>query len=243
MKLHVVNPNTTASMTAKIAAAARAVAGPGVEIVASQPEMGPVSIEGYFDEAFAVPGMLVRIREAEALGVKGHVIACFDDTGLDAARSIATVPVIGIGEAGYHAASLVAGRFSVVTTLARSIPVMEHNLHRYGLASRCGRVRAAGIEVLALEDPASGARARISAEIAAAMADDRAEAIVLGCAGMADLAAELSREHGLPVIDGVASAVAFAEALARIGLKTSKLGGYASPLPKSYAGIFSGFAP
>eukprot|EP01037_Dinobryon_pediforme_P027316 gene27316-30165_t len=168
MLIHVVNPNTTASMTAKIAAAAREVARPGTDILATQPEMGPVSIEGYYDEAFAIPGMLGRIREADARPVVGHVIACFDDTGLDAARSIATVPVIGIGEAGYHMARLVAGRFSVVTTLARSIPVMEHNLHRYGLASRCGSVRAAGIEVLALEDPASGAEARISAEIEAA---------------------------------------------------------------------------
>ncbi len=59
--------------------------------------MGPVSIEGYYDEVFAMPGMLRRIREAEATQVIGHVIACFDDTGLDAARSIAAAPVIGIG--------------------------------------------------------------------------------------------------------------------------------------------------
>ncbi len=243
MKIHVVNANTTRSMTETIAAAARAVAGPGVEIMADQPAMGPVSIEGYYDEAFAVPGLLACVRAAEADGVAGHVLACFDDTGLDAARSICTTPVIGIGEAGYHVASLVAGRFSVVTTLARSIPVLEHNLHRYGLASRCGRVRAADVEVLALEDPASGARDRISEAIEAAKRDDRAEAIVLGCAGMADLAAALSAKHGLPVIDGVASAVALVEGLARLGVTTSKLGGYAPPLKKPYAGIFAGFAP
>lgn len=243
MKIHIVNPNTTSSMTEKIAAAGRAVAGPGVEIVADQPDMGPVSIEGYYDEAFAVPGLLACIRAAEADGVVGHVIACFDDTGLDAARTICTTPVIGIGEAGYHVASLVAGRFSVVTTLARSIPVLEHNLHRYGLASRCGGVRAADVEVLALEDPASGACDRISEQIEAAKREERAEAIVLGCAGMADLAAELSKKHGLPVIDGVASAIALVEGLARLGVKTSKLGGYAPPLKKPYAGAFAGFAP
>jgi allantoin racemase len=243
MIIHVVNPNTTQSMTDKIAAAARDVARNGTEIRATQPDMGPVSIEGYYDEAFAIPGMLQRIREANAAGVSAHVIACFDDTGLDAARSISSVPVIGIGEAGYHAASLIAGKFSIVTTLARSIPVMEHNLVRYGLASRCASVRAAGIEVLALEDPASGAIEKISAEIIAARDNDHAEAIVLGCAGMADLAAHLSQMHGLPVIDGVASAVALAEALVSIGLKTSKLGGYAAPLAKSYAGTFASFAP
>ena len=133
-------------------------------------------------------------------------------------------------------ASLIAGKFSVVTTLARSIPAIEHNLVRYGLAARCARVRAAEVAVLSLEEPGSPARERIGAEIETAKRDDRAEAIVLGCAGMADLAASLSRAHGLPVIDGVAAAVVLAEGLVRLGLTTSKLGGYAPPLPKAYAG-------
>jgi allantoin racemase len=243
MRLHVVNPNTTRSMTDAIAAAARAAAGPGTEILASQPEMGPVSIEGYYDEAFAVPGTLARIVEAERAGADAHVIACFDDTGLDAARCIAAGPVLGIGEAAFHAASLVAGRFSVITTLGRSVPALQHNLHRYGLASRCARVRAAEIPVLELDDPASDAAGRISAEIDAAISDDGAEAIVLGCAGMAALAARLSERHGLPVVDGVAAAVAFAEALVRLGLRTSRLGGYAPPRAKPYAGAFAPFAP
>ena len=73
--------------------------------------------------------------------------------------------------------------------------------------------------------------------------DNCAEAIVLGCAGMADLAADLSRKHGLPVIDGVAGAIALIESLARLGVATSKLGGYAAPLKKTYTGSFAGFAP
>ena len=137
MRILVVNPNTTASMTAKIAAAARAVASPGTEIVAVNPRTGPVSIEGYVDGALAVPGLLDEIRAGEAAGVDAHIIACFDDTGLDAARALATAPVIGIGEAAYHVASLIAGRFSVVTTLACSVPILEENLARYGLAERC----------------------------------------------------------------------------------------------------------
>ncbi len=183
-----------------------------------------------------------RICDAEAKGVAGHVIACFDDNGLDAARAIARAPVVSIGEAGFHAASLIAGKFSVVTTLARSVPAIEHNLVRYGLASRCARVRASDVPVLALEDPKSNARAKLSAEIALAIREERAEAIVLGCAGMADLAAAFSAEHGLPVVDGVGAAVGFVEMLARLGLKTSKLGGYATPLAKIYGGSFAAFA-
>lgn len=243
MRLHVVNPNTTASMTATIRRAAEAAASPGTAIVATQPDMGPVSIEGHYDDAFATPGLLARIREAEALGASAHVIACFDDTGLDAARALATAPVVGIGEAACHVASLLCDKLSVITTLGRSIPIIEHNLIRYGLAARVAKVRAVEIAVLALEDPASGAEDRLSAEIETAMREDRAEAIVLGCAGMADLAARLTTRHGLPVVEGIAAAVMLAEGLARLGLRTSKRGGYAPPLPKPYTGAFAAFAP
>jgi allantoin racemase len=151
--------------------------------------------------------------------------------------------VVGIGEAAFHVASLIAGKFSVITTLERSVPAIEHNLTRYGLAARCARIRAADVPVLSLEEPGSPARERIAAEIEAAKRDDRAESVVLGCAGMADLAASLSRQHGLPVVDGVAAAVVLAEGLVRLNLTTSKLGGYAPPLPKTYVGGFAPFAP
>ncbi len=241
MNLLIVNPNTTASMTAKIEQAARAVAAAETVISAVHPESGPVSIEGYYDEAFAVPGLVAQIRahpQADAV-----IVACFDDTGLDAARCITDVPVVGIGEAAFHLASLVSAKFAVITTLARSIAALEHNLHKYGLAARCAGVRAAEVAVLELEDPASDARARISTEIQKALGDDRADAIVLGCAGMADLAKALGEEHGVPVIDGVSGAVKLAESLAALGLTTSKTGAYAPPRAKQYLGAMAAWAP
>jgi allantoin racemase len=243
MRILIVNPNTTAAMTEKIGAAARAVAASGTEIIAVNPPDGPVSIEGYYDEAFSVPGLLAEIAKGEALGVAAHIIACFDDTGLEAARSLASAPVIGIGEAAFHLASMLGHRFSVVTTLSRSIAAIETNLTKYGLATRCAKVRACEVPVLSLDDPSSNASAQISAEIERAKLLDSAEAIVLGCAGMADLAARLTEQHGLPVIDGVASAVKLAEAFGTLGLRTSKIGSYAAPRPKAYLGAFASFAP
>src|SRR5262245_2405226 len=241
MRILVINPNTTASMTQKIGAAGAAAACAGTIVTAVNPESGPASIEGYFDEGLSVPGLLDEIRKAPDMDA--YVIACFDDTGLDAARCTTEAPVVGIGEAAFHLASLVAGGFSVVTTLSRSVPAIEHNLTRYGLAARCRRVRAVEVPVLELERPGSNARERISAEIRKAVSEDRAEAVVLGCAGMADLASSLAKEHGLPVLDGVVAAVKLCEALVHLGLKTSKAGGYAVPRAKRYAGIFAPYSP
>jgi allantoin racemase len=243
MRILIVNPNTTAAMTAKIGQAGRAAAAAGTEIIAVNPADGPVSIEGYYDEAFSVPGLLAEITKGDATGVSAHIIACFDDTGLEAARCVARAPVIGIGEAAFHLASMLGHRFTVVTTLSRSIAAIENNLMKYGLASRCARVRACEVPVLSLDDPASNATARISAEIELSKQEEHADVIVLGCAGMADLAARLSETHGLPVIDGVASAVKLAEAFGALGLKTSKIGAYALPRAKPYLGAFTPFQP
>lgn len=241
MKILVVNPNTTASMTETIGAAARAVASPGTEVVAVTSPMGPASIEGYYDEAFAVPGLIAAIAEGERGGAEAAIVACFDDTGLDAARCAAGVPVIGICEAALVTAGQIAKRVAVVTTLARSVVPLQELVRRYGYAERV-RVSACDVAVLALDEPGSGAREKLEAEIAKAV-EAGAEAVVLGCAGMADLARALSERFGLPVVDGVAAAVKQAEALVALGLKTSRVGAYARPAPKRYDGALAAFAP
>lgn len=241
MRILVVNPNTTASMTATIAAAAREAAADGTEIVAVTSRMGPVSIEGYYDEALAVPGLLAAIIEAQQ-SVDAVIIACFDDTGLDAARALADVPVLGLCESALGLAGFLATRISVVTTMERSRVPIEHLVYRYGFSARA-KVRAADIAVLSLEDPSSGAQEKLRAEIGKAISEERAEAIVLGCAGMADLTRRLQADFGLPVIDGVSAAVKQAEALVSLGLTTSKRGAYARPIAKPYVGDLHRFQP
>ena len=215
MRIVLINPNSTVSMTEKAATAARNAA-PGAVIEGVTCHGSPPAIQGPEDDAICRPFVLAEVDRAAAGGADAIIIACFDDPGLDDARARVSIPVLGIGEAGFHAAMMLGGRFSVVTTLAVAIPVLEENLRHYGLAAACARVRAAGVKVLDLEDPTSGAVPKVSAEIARAKADDGVGAIVLGCAGMADLAAQLETEQGLKVIDGVGAAAAFGAALVNL---------------------------
>lgn len=243
MRIMVINPNTTGSMTEKIGISARAVANPTTEITALNPDKGPVSIEGHYDGAYAVPGILELVRQGEAQGYNGYVIACFDDTGLDAAREVARGPVVGICEAAMYTAAMLGTSFSVVTTLPRSVAIIEHLAMRYGMERFCRKVRAAEIPVLALEMPESDAACQVRDEVKKAIAEDHAECILLGCGGMTDLAQWLTSETGVPVIDGVAAAVKLVEALVGLGLTTSKAGAYNFPHPKTYTGDFARFQP
>ena len=239
MNLLLINPNTSAAMTAGIASAARAVAAPGTQVLACQPSFGPLSIEGHFDEAIAAAGVAEQVRRAGADGgpvPDAVVIACFGDPGLDAAREASAAPVLGIAEAAFHVASLLATGFSVVTTMTRTCVIAEHLVHKYGFERRCRGIHGTDIPVLALEEAGEASTAQIEECARSALTHDRSGAIVLGCAGMAGLCATLSQRLGVPVIDGVAAAVKLAEALAALHLGTSKQGDYAAPLPKTYTG-------
>lgn len=237
-RILVINPNTTRAMTSRIEACARAVAGPDTEITGITSESGPASIESHYDEALSVPGLLSEI--VHRAPADGYVIACFGDPGLDAAREVAPGPVVGIAEAAMRTATHVAPSFSVVTTLTRTVGRAQQLVDRYGVRRYCRSVRACDIPVLGVDgDPA--ALKRILAECRAAVEADGAEAVVLGCAGMADMCAELTGELGVPVIDGVAAAVATVEGLVRLGLTASRIGEYAAPPDKPYTGALAGF--
>lgn len=242
MKIKVINPNTTLSMTQKIGQAAQTVASPTTEIIACSPSMGPVSIEGHYDEAISVIGVLDEVRKGEREGCDGYVIACFGDPGLLAAREIARGPVLGVAEAAMHAASFVSIGFSVVTTLSRTRSLTEHLIIQYGMEHKCRNVRATDLAVLDLEDPLSNSRKTILDECRRALVEDQSDAIVLGCAGMSDLASDLQKELKVPVIDGVGAGVKFVEALVSLNLMTSKSGDLAFPIPKTYTGLMEPFS-
>ena len=243
MKIRVINPNTSAAMTAAIGAAAASVAAPGTLIEAVQPSFGAPSIEDHHDDVWAAAGVAEQVRAGEAAGTDAYVIACFGDPGLHASRELARGPVIGIAEAAFHMAALLATGFSVVTTLTRTCVIAEHLVMQYGFERKCRGIHGTDIAVLELDDPKSQAFERILIRAQQALAQDRSGAIVLGCGGMADLCQALQQRLGVPVIDGVGAAVKLAEGLVGLGLKTSKLGDYAAPLPKNYAGLAAPYSP
>ncbi len=240
-KICIINPNTTKAMTQKIDLTAKKFASADTEIVSVEPNIGPESIEGFYDEAFCIPGLVEEIEKHS--DADSYIIACFDDTGLEVIRSITQKPVIGIGEAAYHIATMVAGNFTVITTLSRSIRPLTHNLKKYGLFENCVKVTAIEVPVLDLENISRENLDKLNKGIQDTIENDNAESIILGCAGMADLAKSLETKHQLPVIEGVSSAVVLAESLVNLKIKTSKVGSYAVPRKKEYLGYLNKFKP
>lgn len=191
-------------MTEGALAASRAAA-PNLDWIGWTNTDGPAAIQGAEDGAASVPPLLILVEKAVAQRAEAIVIACFDDTGLAEARAMSPVPVIGIGQASFTMARLVADRFSVVTTLAVSIPVIEANITTQGFAPWLCRVHASGVPVLTLESDPEAAIPPIRAAIETATAQGP-HPIVLGCSAMVNVAARLRAETGLVLIDGVTAA-------------------------------------
>ena len=233
MQILVINPNTSEEMTSDIGDAARCYARADTEIETVCPDWGPRSIEGHYEDYVAAVATLDVIRE-RAGDFDGVVIACFGDPGLPAARELSPVPVVGIAEAAMLTACLVAHRFSIVTVLPRVKPFLEDVVRYHGLESRCASIRTTPLSVLDCERDPSAAEREIVKASRAAIADDGAEAICLGCAGMGPLDKAVQGQIGVPVLDGTACAVKLLEGILDYGLFTSRVAAYKEPEPKEF---------
>ncbi len=225
-RITVINPNTAPELTATITAAAQAVAGPGVTVLGVNPAVGVPSVESHAEEAVAALGVLEQVRQTNDY-TDAYVIACFGDTGVTAAREVATCPVVGMTEAALQTACLVAHRFVVITLPARTIAHTDRVVRALGLEHRCS-VTAVDVPVADLVDGSTHLLDAFTAAARAAIDTDHAEAVVLGCAGLADLVDPLTDVLGVPVIDGVAAGVGIAAGLVSMGLNTSRANTFAA---------------
>ncbi|WP_037303230.1 aspartate/glutamate racemase family protein [Amycolatopsis orientalis] len=230
MRILVTNCNTTEAMTKEIEAGARAAASPGTEILARTPLWGPESAEGWLDSFLSAAAVLDLLNGMDE-PFDALVMAGFGEHGREGARELLDVPVVDITEAAAHLACLLGRRYGVVTTLDRTCGLIEDSLHASGVAQNCIGVLGTGLGVLELNDERRTESALLTAGRRAR--DAGAEVLVLGCAGMTGLDRRISAMLDIPVIDGVAAAVRLAESLVALGLKTSRAGSYARPLPKT----------
>ncbi len=235
MRILVVNVNTTESITDTIAQQARAVASPGTEIVGLTPYFGTESVEGNFESYLAAIAVMDRVMAYDQ-PFDAVIQAGYGEHGREGLQELLNVPVVDITEAAASTAMFLGHAYSVVTTLDRTVPLIEDRLKLAGLYQRCASVRASGMAVLELEEDPLAAMEAIVRQAELAIKDDKAEVICLGCGGMAGLDEQIRQRTGVPVVDGVTAAVTIAESLVRLGLSTSKIRTYATPRPKKVIG-------
>lgn len=228
MRILVLNSNTSDIVTEKLAAAARATASPGTEIVAVTGTFGARVIGTRAEHAIGEHSTIALVAR-HAAGCDAVVIGVSYDTGLRGARELADVPVVGMTEAGLLTACMLGGSIGIVTFGRRVLPLYKELVAGYGLASRI-----AGWRVLESAAPYQrGAHPELDREIVAAAGDlierEGAEVILLTGAVMAGVPARLQKDVAVPMVDCLVCAIRQAEMLASLRFPKPRTGSYAAP--------------
>lgn len=225
-KIVVINPTISHGWNALNLENLRAAAIPGTQLEIVSLDWGPESIESRVDDDLAAPGVLLSAIQAERQGADAILIYCMNDPGLAAAREAVRIPVVGPAQASMHLAAMLSHRFSIVTTGTNDIPVVEELVARYRMTGRLASVRAIDIPVLELGVQIEATREVVVSVAEAAVLQDGAGAIILGCTLLADLAPEIrsslaARDIDVPLINPALAALRLAETLAALGLSHS----------------------
>ncbi|RKX77618.1 MAG: hypothetical protein DRP87_08660 [Spirochaetes bacterium] len=237
MKIMVINPNTSESMTEHLRRELDLIKRKDTELAVVCPNRGPVSIESAYDEAQAVPPTLELVKKANVDGFNAVIIACFSDPGLHAAREISKILVVGIQEISLHVASMLGSKFTIITPLEKRIPSKYEEVHKYKLEQYLASVRALGMTVEETDADPERTKNRVLEVSRLSAEEDGAEVIILGCAGMAGYAEEVAAKLGLVVIDPSSVALKICEGMVNAGLYHCKRALYAYPPPKEFKGM------
>ena len=196
----------------------------GTEVCIDYVRSGPASIESEYEELLASVETIERIVEAEKQGFDGVIVGCYGDPGLDGAREMVKIPVIGPGAASAYMAAMLCHKFSIVTVTESIVPALENLILKNGLDRKLASVRATNVSVLDINKDPGIARKRAVEEAIAARDQDRADCIVLGCMSLAFTEAnfEMEKELGIPVVNPAIASLKMLEAVITCGLSHSK---------------------
>ncbi|WP_147450729.1 aspartate/glutamate racemase family protein [Rhodophyticola porphyridii] len=196
----------------------------GTEVSVIDVPSGPASIESAYEEMLAIPPTLDLIMECEKKGFDAAIIGCFGDPGLEAARELVTMPVVGPCESAMLLAAALGHKFSVLTIFESLIAGQEMLAVHAGVRAKLASVRPTDIPVLELMADPEVTKARLIDVARACVEQDRADALLFGCMTMSflDMGDEIAAEVGVPVVNAGRAAVKHAEMLVSMGLAHSK---------------------
>lgn len=231
MRIMMVNPNTNPKNTKVIADAISPYRKRDLQVDVVNPEKGPLGLESYYHNFLAAVEVLKLIEDAEKQGYDGVVIASYGDPGIEAAKELVNIPVVGITEASYALARILSTKFLVIVSADTAVSRQVRYLKKLGIPDHQYAVRPIGITVLGVMADRVSAKDLIAKNCEQSLKETNAELIVMGCSGFSGLRSELERQLGVPIIDPVVAGVHVCATLVNMGLSQSKLSTYRTPPP------------
>ncbi len=236
MKLLIVNPNISPSVTALIEAEARRAASAGTEITALTAPFGVAYIETRF-EALIGGYATACVAGEHWHGHDAMIVAAFGDPGLAALREVVPIPVVGLTEAALLTASMLGARFSIVAISRRIAGWYRETVDACGYGERLASLRFLDAPLRDVGRVQADHERALESLCRQAVTDDGADVVIVAGAPLAGLARAIRDRVPVPLVDGVSSAVRHAETLAALAPARPSMGTYAPPPAKPHAGL------
>lgn len=236
MRILLLNPNTTESITERLRAAAQAVAQPTTQIVPLTASRGVPYIATRAEAQIGGTVALEMLAEHHA-GADAAIIAAFGDPGLMGARELFDIPVVGLAESAMLAACMLGRRFGIVTFARALGPWYEECVAMHGLTGRCAGIRMLDDGFADIADVQEEKEDAIVALSQRAIVEDEADVVILAGAPLAGLAARVADRIPVPVVDQAQAALKLAEALVALKPRKATAGTFRRPAPKPTQGL------
>ena len=219
IEICIINPHATAKSNEKLKNCAIKIIDPNSNVYMSQENLE----NDYFSHDLETTNVSSLVKQIENNNSSdAFIIASYEDIGVETIRKITSKPVIGIGEASFYTANIIANKFSVITNVSQSHEALKNNLVKYDMDHKCVSLKSIEVPILDMETMSKSNLTKLENEIQRTISEDRPEAIIITSAGIINLAKDLSHRFNLPIIEGMTAATALIENLTKLQLNIKK---------------------
>lgn len=228
IEICIINPYATDKSNAKLKQCVSEVIDKNSTVYINQNS----NLEDYYSYYLETANVSKIVKEIESNNSSdAFIIACYEDTGIDVIRKITSRPVIGIGEAAFYTANIIANKFSIITNLSASHEALKNNLIKYDLDHKCVSLKSIEVPILDMETMSKSNIKKLENEINRTICEDKPEAIIITSPGILNLTKIFSDRFNIPIVEGVTAAATLLENLSKQGLKIKK---FTEPLNRNY---------
>mgnify|MGYP006158385833 FL=1 len=228
IEICIINPYATDKSNAKLKQCVSEVIDKNSTVYINQNS----NLEDYYSYYLETANVSKIVKEIESNNSSdAFIIACYEDTGIDVIRKITSRPVIGIGEAAFYTANIIANKFSIITNLSASHEALKNNLIKYDLDHKCVSLKSIEVPILDMETMSKSNIKKLENEINRTICEDKPEAIIITSPGILNLTKIFSDRFNIPIVEGVTAAATLLETLSKQNLKIKR---FTNPPNKNY---------
>ena len=219
IEICIINPHTTAKLNEKLKNCASKIIDPNSNIYISQENLEN-DYFGHHLETINVSNLVKQVENNNSSDA--FIIASYEDIGVETIRKVTSKPVIGIGEASFYTANIIANKFSVITNISQSHEALKNNLIKYDMDHKCVSLKSIEVPILDMETMSKSNLKKLENEIERTISEDEPEAIIITSAGILELSKDLGEKFNFPFIEGITAATALIENLTKLELNIKK---------------------